>query len=129
MLPCPRPLPYVEVQIFLQLTPLSLNFCSLVSINNLSKSTTCYLTVVNTTHSARNLGFIIDEHLAFSDQISSVSKSCYNHIRQLRCIRPYLNCKAGSTIASSTVHSKLDYCNSQFSDHPAPTDPELLHVR
>jgi len=129
MLPCPRPLPYVEVQIFLQLTPLSLNFCSLVSVNNLPKSTTRYLTVVNTTHSARNLGFIIDEHLTFSDQILSVSKSCYNHIRQLRCIRPYLNCKAGSTIASSTVHSKLDYCNSQFSDHPAPTDPELLHVR
>jgi len=32
---------------------------------------------LNTTHSARNLGFIFDEHLTFSDQISSVSKSCY----------------------------------------------------
>ena len=32
---------------------------------------------LNTTHSARNLGFIFDEHLAFSDQISPVSKSCY----------------------------------------------------
>ena len=29
------------------------------------------------THSARNLGFIFDEHLTFSNQISSVSKSCY----------------------------------------------------
>ena len=28
---------------------------------------------LNTTHSARNLGFIVDEHLTFSDQISSLS--------------------------------------------------------
>ena len=30
---------------------------------------------LNTTHSARNLGFMFDEHLTFSDQISFVSKS------------------------------------------------------
>ena len=30
---------------------------------------------LNTTHPARNLGFIFDEHLTFSDQISSLSKS------------------------------------------------------
>ena len=35
---------------------------------------------LTTTHSARKLGFISDEHLAFSDQISSVSKSCYYHM-------------------------------------------------
>ena len=69
------------------------------------------------------LSFLLS-HLTFSDQISLVSKSCYYHIRQLRCIRP------ASTIATSIVHSKLDYCNSlsqpaQVSDHPAPTDPEL----
>jgi len=62
---------------------------------------------LTTTHSARNLGFIFDEHLTFSDQISSVSKSCYYHIRQLRCIRPYLDTKTASTIATSTVHPKL----------------------
>jgi len=45
---------------------------------------------LNTTHSAQNLGFIFDEHPTFSDQISSVSKSCYYHICQLCCIRPYL---------------------------------------
>jgi len=31
---------------------------------------------LNTTHSARNLGFIFDEHLTFSDQISTISKAC-----------------------------------------------------
>ena len=67
---------------------------------------------LNTTHSVRNLGFIFDEHLTLSDQISSLSKSCYNHIRQLRCISPYLDSKTASTIAAPVVHSKVDYCNS-----------------
>ena len=66
---------------------------------------------LNTIHSARNLGFIFDEKLTFSDQISSLSKSCYSHISELRYIRHYLDSKTASTIAASIVHSKLDYCN------------------
>jgi len=74
---------------------------------------------LNTTHSARNLGFIFDEHLTFSDQISSFSKSktCYSDIRELPCIRPYLGSKTAS-IAASIVHSKLDYCNSLCYNRP-----------
>jgi len=71
----------------------------LAKINNFS---------LTTTHSARNLDFIFDERLTFSDQISSVFKSCYYHIRQLSCIRSYLDTKTASTIATSIVHSKLD---------------------
>jgi len=41
---------------------------------------------LNTTDSARNLDFIFDSHLTFSDQISSLSKSRFYHIRELRCI-------------------------------------------
>jgi len=73
---------------------------------------------LTTTQSARNLGFIFDEHFTFSEQISSVSKSCYYHIRQLRCICPYLDTKTASTIATSIVHSKLDYCNSLYDKLP-----------
>jgi len=64
------------------------------------------------THSACNLGFMLDEHLAFSDQVTALSKSCYYHICELCCICPYLDFKTGSTIATSIVPSKLDYCNS-----------------
>ena len=63
-------------------------------------------------HSARKLGFIFDEHLTFTDQITALSKACYYHIRQLRCIRPYLDSSTACIIATSIVHSKLDYCNS-----------------
>jgi len=61
----------------------------------------------NTSHYSRNLGFIFDEHLIFSDQITSLSKACYYNIRQLRCIRPYLDSSTACTIATSIVHSKL----------------------
>ena len=81
----------------------------------LAKIQNCTL---NTTHSARNLGFIFDWHLTFSDQISALSKSCYSHIRELRCIRPYLDFKTANTIATSIVHSKLDYCNSLYYNLP-----------
>jgi len=42
-----------------------------------------------------------DEHLTFFDQISALSKSCYYDIRKLRCIRPYLDFKTATTIATS----------------------------
>jgi len=73
---------------------------------------------LNTTHSARNLGFIFDEHLTFSDQISAISKACYYHIRQLHCICPYLESTTACTTATSIVHSKLDYCNSLYFNLP-----------
>jgi len=81
----------------------------------LAKIQNCTL---STTHSARNLGFIFDEHLTFSDKISALSKSCYSHIRELRCIRPYLYFKTANTIATSIVHSKHDYCNSLYYNLP-----------
>ena len=62
-----------------------------------------------TTHSARNIGFIFDEHFTFSDQISSVSKSCYYHIRQLCCIHPYFDTETASTIATSLFPPSLTF--------------------
>jgi len=58
---------------------------------------------LDTVHCACNLGFIFDEHLTFSDQISALSKSCYSHIHQVRCIRPYLDLKTASTIATFII--------------------------
>src|SRR6218665_264299 len=62
--------------------------------------------------SVRNLGVTFDPHLSFSNHISNLSRSCFIHIRDLRRIRPMLDFKTASTIATSIVHSKLDYCNS-----------------
>jgi len=69
---------------------------------------------LDTSHSAQNLGFIFDEHLTFSDQITSLSKACYFHIRQLYCIKPYVDSSTACTIATSIVYFKHDYCNSLY---------------
>ena len=92
----------------------------------LAKISFCSL---DTAHSARNLGFIFDEHISFSDQISALSKSCYSHIRQLRCIWPYIDHKTASTIATSIVHSKLDYCNSLHYNLPNTQLNCLQHIQ
>jgi len=49
-------------------------------------------------------------YLTCSDQFSTLSEYSYSHIRQLRCIRPYLDSKTASVSATSNVglHSRLD---------------------
>jgi len=44
-------------------------------------------------HSASNVSFIFDQYLFFTNQIDALSKSCYSHIHQLRCICLYLDRK------------------------------------
>ena len=78
----------------------------------LAKSNFCSL------DTARNLGLMFDNRLTFSDQISALPKSCYSQIRQLHCIRPYLDLKTAITTATSIVHSNLEYCNSLYYDLP-----------
>src|SRR6218665_510271 len=53
-------------------------------------------------------------YLSFSNHISNLSRSCFMDIRDLRRIRPMLGSKTASTIDTSIVHSRLDYCNSLF---------------
>ena len=63
---------------------------------------------------ARNLGFIFDSDMSFTDQINSLSKSCHFHIRDIRRIRHLLPLSAATALANSLVSSKLDYCNSLY---------------
>ena len=90
----------------------SLSTLSLIGLKQLHDSS------LTTSHSARNPGFIFDkhffEHFTFYNEIFALIKSCYYHIRELRCFRSYLDFKTASTIATSIVHSKLDYCNSLY---------------
>ena len=69
---------------------------------------------VSATSSARNLGVIFDSELSFDSHISSVTRSCYHIIRQLRQIRPLLDHNTAVSLANSLVSSRLDFCNSLF---------------
>ena len=66
---------------------------------------------ITPTDSARNLSFIFDLSVTFFKQISSISSACSYHICDLRRIRHTLDLKTASVIATSLVHSKLNYCN------------------
>ena len=70
------------------------------------------------TNAARNPGFIFDSSVTFSKQISSLSSACNYHIGDLRRIGHTLGLKTASVIATSLVHSKLDYCNSLYLSLP-----------
>src|SRR6218665_633544 len=83
-----------------------LNHCTIVSL---------YLTSPELyTSPVCNLGVIFDKNLTFADHITKLSQTCYMHIRDLRRLRPILDYMTACTIATSIVHSKLDYCNSNF---------------
>ena len=73
---------------------------------------------ITSTDSVRNLDFIFDSSLTFSKQISSLSNACNYHIHDLRHIRQTLDLKTAYVIATSLVHSKLDYCNSFYLNLP-----------
>ena len=70
--------------------------------------------IIPVSSSARNLGFIFDSGMSFTDQINSLSKSCHFHIRDIRRIRHLLPLSAATALANSLVSSKLDYCNSLY---------------
>jgi hypothetical protein len=84
--------------------------------------------VLSPVTSARNLGIIFDSNMSFSEHISAISKSCFQHIRDLWRIRNTMNLSTTCTIASSLIHSKLDYCNSLLLNLPASSLKRLQFV-
>jgi hypothetical protein len=76
-------------------------------------------TILLPVDNARNLGIIFDSHLTFSNHISALTSSCFYHIRDLKRIRNCLTDKTASLIATSLIHTKLDYCNSLFLNLPS----------
>jgi len=108
---------------FLTLNPSKTEFLIVGLPRQLSKLQQPHLQLPNNTfikpvNSAKNLGIIFDSNLSFDKHISGVSRACYYHIRDLRRIRRTLDFDTAHTIATSLVHSKLDYCNSLYYNLP-----------
>jgi len=81
------------------------------------------------TDSARNLGVTFDSNLDFKSHISSICRSSFFHIRQLRQIRPSLDRNSAIILANSLVHSKIDYCNSLLNGLPNTSTVRLQYVQ
>ena len=86
-------------------------------------------TILSPAKSARNLGFIFDPHLSYHDHISTITKSCFIHIRDLRRIRPCLDYTTAANIATSLVQSKLDYCNALYIGLPKTELNRLQNIQ
>ena len=101
---------------FLSLNPSKTEFMLIGNSRQLSKIESIALSLpdnvtIKPVPTARNLGVIFDSRLSFSDHISSISKASFGHIRNLRRIRISLDRSTATTIATSMIHSKLDYCH------------------
>ena len=72
-------------------------------------------TSIDTTQSARNLGFIFDEHLSFYDHIylHCLNPAIITFVLSAVSV-PTLTFTPQKTVATSIVHFKLDYCNSLY---------------
>ena len=81
------------------------------------------------TDSTRNLGVIFDKELSLKQNISSVCKTSFYHIRQLRQVRSSLDTNSAIVLANSLVASKVDYCNSLYYGLPAASLDKLQRVQ
>lgn len=77
----------------------------------------------------KSLGVLLDQHLSFDQQVDSVCKSCYFHIRALRHVRDSLPDDVAKTVACSIVSSRLDYCNALFYNMSAINVAKLQRVQ
>ena len=64
------------------------------------------------TPSARNLGVYFDSRLKFDEHIDRVVRSCKATLINLWRVGGKLSRKLRTTLVSSLVHSKMDFCNS-----------------
>ena len=85
--------------------------------------------VISPSESARNLGVTFDSNLSLTKHISSICKSAYYQIRQLRQIRSSLDISSAIILANSLVISKLDYCNSLLNGLPKSSINRLQVVQ
>lgn len=60
----------------------------------------------------KNLGMYLDKSLIMEKQCTSVSRSCYMHIRRIGSIRPFISEDACKILVNSLVTSRLDYGNA-----------------
>ena len=68
--------------------------------------------VVNSSFSARNLGFIVDDSLSLEKHVNSISKSCYYHIRRIAKIRKYLSEDSTAALVHAFITCRLDNGNT-----------------
>ncbi|XP_071141874.1 uncharacterized protein [Mytilus edulis] len=76
-----------------------------------------------------NLGLFFDKTLSMEQQVTAVSKSCYDQIRTIGNIRSYITENACKTLVCSLVTSRLDYGNALLHNVNSSTIARLQRVQ
>ena len=100
----------------------------------LCKLQPCAISVGHDTITARsqvkNLGCWLDSHLNMSKHVTSVCKSAFFHLYNIRRIKNYLSRAENLlTLVHAFITSRLDYCNSLLYGVPKEQISKLQHVQ
>src|SRR5688572_8005347 len=68
--------------------------------------------------SVRDLGVTLDSNLTFKEHLSTLTRSCFYHLRRLRAIRRSVSVHVFTTIVHAFVCSRIDYCNALYAGLP-----------
>ena len=75
------------------------------------------------------LGVTLDGNLNFNDQVKSVFRASFFHIRALRHIRPSLTEEKANIVACALFQSRVDYANSLYTGMPSVNFDKLKLVQ
>ncbi len=64
------------------------------------------------TSTVRNLGVMFDSEMSMKAHVSSINRSAYPQLKNLRAIKPFLDMEAANTVAHAFVSCRLDAGNS-----------------
>ena len=81
--------------------------CPSLQLNNVT---------VKVSQHVRVLGVHLSSDLSLDKHVSSVSATCFYHVRQLRRIQRSLDADSAVTLVRAFVTSRVDYCNAILSD-------------
>ena len=70
----------------------------------------------------------LSSDLSLDKHVSSVSATCFYHLRQLRRIRRLLDADSAATLVHAFVTSCVDYCNAILAAAPKTTTDRLQRV-
>lgn len=83
-----------------------------LTVSKLPLNTATSSSVVDIVTTAVDLGVVFDDRLTMSAHISSVCRSGFFQLRQLRSVRRSLTSEATRGLVQAFINSRLDYCNS-----------------
>ena len=118
---------------YLALNPSKTEFILVGTSHQRAKVTSDTITfsshTISPSESARNLGVVFDRDLSLTKHLSSICRSSYFTIRQLRQVRSSLDRKSAILLANALVTSKLDHCNSLYYGLPQTSIRRLQLVQ